>query len=85
MTNKEKAREIAEYYTDINDIGVALNSAKEMAEWFKKYLEKKKTEMLDKRRKGEGGVDTYYKRRMVEEIINELFPNTEQDNTDRDE
>lgn len=42
---------------------------------FKEYLEKKKTEMLDKRRKGEGGVDTYYKRRMVEEIINELFNN----------
>lgn len=32
MTNEEKAREIAEYYTDTNDIGVALNSAKEMAD-----------------------------------------------------
>lgn len=91
MINEEKAREIVEYYTDVNDIGVALNSAKEMAEWkdhqFKEYLEKKLESIRDcyQESKIEYKRDYYFTQMIaIVEIINELFEKTEQDNSDRE-
>lgn len=67
-------------------------SALEMAEWkdhqFKEYLEKKLESIRDCFQKSISEYKKDYcftQMVIVAEIINELFPNAEQDNTDRDE
>lgn len=82
---------------DVNDLDLAEEDITkltlDMAEWkdqrFKEYLEKKKEENNEKMKKYilYSESEEYYHNRVMfcQEIINELFPKTEQDNSDNDE
>lgn len=97
MTNEEKAKGIAnlcEHCIESNgnpcvgckecDARGAYYGALEMAEWkdqqFKEYLEKKREELFNTNCLS---VLPYIE--FIDEIINELFPEQEQDNSDNDE
>lgn len=80
-----------EYYND--SVGECEASALEMAEWkdrqFKDYLEKKRQKIVsileDITEEDARHFALYQRYVYLGIIINELFPNAEQDNTDRDE
>lgn len=92
MTNEEKALDITFGWAD--DVQeCAKDAAMKMAEWkdnqFKEYLEKKNTGISNIKAKLDRN-DAYYmlctlKSLFIDEIISELFEETEQDNSDRDE
>ena len=92
MTNEEKALDIIfGWADDVHEC--AKDAAMEMAEWkdqqFKEYLEKKKEEVIKKMKEHilYSQPEEFYHNRVMfcSEIINELFGETEQDNTDREE
>lgn len=88
MRNEEKAREIGQTIV-IEDCGwqrydIAEFAALKMAKWkdqqFKGYLAKKKEELFNT-----NCLSVLPFLEFIDEIINELFPESEQDNTDREE
>lgn len=87
MTNKEKAKEIGQIIVIEDGIWHCVNAdivAIEMAEWkdqqFKEYLEKKKEELFNT-----NCLSVLPFLEFIDEIINELFGEIEQDNSDREE
>ena len=93
MTNSEKANEIASNAKEGRYFDV-YQSAHIMANWkdkqFKKYLEKKRNEVNQCKQNSLGlfpyDVIMYNGAiEVIDEIINELFSKTEQDNSDMEE
>lgn len=94
MNNQEKAIEIAREC--VYCFADAENGALKMAEWkdqqFKEYLEKKRDSFNKDAEKWFGtkylehiGVISKHGWSVINEIINELFPEQEQDNSNNDE
>lgn len=92
MTNEEKAFDIVfGWADDVHDS--AKDAAIEMAEWkdtqFKEYLEKKKLEIELNMGNPSVGSSAFIAKDcmlcLINEIINELFEEIEQDNSDREE
>lgn len=87
MTNEEKALDIIFGWAD--DVQeCAKDAAMEMAEWkdqqFKEYLERRKAKDLLAYEKDHASIDIE-DALTIDEIINELFPKTEPDNSDKEE
>lgn len=85
MTNEEKSTQVAIEFssvfpstnsTTVHDLVLA------MAEWKDQHLEKKKTGIMQNPYSGH----CFFDMRLIDEIINELFPESEEtDNSDDDE